>query len=367
MKAVAVTPGKPNSVHIVDAPKPTVDDVPKGRGVLVKVLKVGVDATDREINDAMYGNCPDGYDYLIIGHESYGIVEAVGSSVTELKPGDYVTATVRRPGGSIYDQIGTYDMTSEETYYERGINLRHGYMTEYFVDSPEYIVKVPPGLKHLHVLMEPMSCAAKAIHQAFEVQRRMRVWRPKKAFVMGAGQIGLLATLILRLKGLEVYTLARRQPPRLNAQIVEGYGAHYVSTKVKSIDDLVADVGKADIIMEATGSSENAFKSMNALGHNGVLVWHSVTGGDKSTSVQSDKLNMEFVLGNKLLLGSVNANREHFEMGIKDLALGEAMFPGVTEKILTNAVNGLDNYAEMMRLLVEDKDALKVYVNVADE
>ena len=37
----------------------------------------------------------------------------------ELPPGDYVTATVRRPGGSIYDQIGTYDMTSEETYYER--------------------------------------------------------------------------------------------------------------------------------------------------------------------------------------------------------------------------------------------------------
>lgn len=367
MKAVAVTPGKSNSVHIIDAPKPSVDDIPNGRGVLVKVLKVGVDATDREINDALYGNAPSGFDYLIIGHESYGVVVEVGPNVTEVKPGDFVTATVRRPGGSIYDQIGTYDMTSEETYYERGINLRHGYMTEYFVDAPEYIVKVPIGLKHLHVLMEPMSCAAKAIHQAFEVQRRMRVWRPKTAFVMGAGQIGLLATLILRLKGLNVHTFARRRPPRLNSEIVAGYGANYVSTQDRSLDDVVADVGKADIIMEATGSSAQAFDSMSVLGHNGVLVWHSVTGGDKSTTVSSDKLNMEFVLGNKLLLGSVNANREHFEMGIKDLALGEAMFPGVTEKILTNPVDGLDNYAEMMRLLVEDKDALKVYVNVADE
>lgn len=97
------------------------------------------------------------------------------------------------------------------------------------------------------------------------------------------------------------------------------------------------------------------------------MVWHSVTGGDKSTSVPSDKLNIEFVLGNKLLLGSVNANREHFEIGIKDLALGHVMYPGVTERILTNGVDGLENYAEMMRLLVEDKDALKVYVNVADE
>ena len=54
-------------------------------------------------------------------------------------------------------------------------------------------------------------------------------------------------------------------------------------------------------------------------------------------------------------------------MGIKDLALGEMMFPGVLQRILTNPVNGLDNYQEMMRLLVEEKSALKVYVNVAEE
>jgi len=66
-----------------------------------------------------------------------------------------------------------------------------------------------------------------------------------------------------------------------------------------------------------------------------------------------------------LLLGSVNANRNHFELGIKELALGEVMYPGVIERILTHPVDGLDNYSEMMRLLVEDREALKVYVNVA--
>jgi hypothetical protein len=49
------------------------------------------------------------------------------------------------------------------------------------------------------------------------------------------------------------------------------------------------------------------------------------------------------------------------------MALGEVMFPGVIENILTNPVDGLDNHMEMMRLLVEEKTALKVYVNVADE
>lgn len=366
MKAVAVTPGKPGSVHLADLPKPKVEDIPGGRGVLVRVLKVGVDATDREINEAKYGAAPPGYDFLVLGHESFGIVEAVGPNVRHLKPGDYVTATVRRPGGSIYDQIGTSDMTSEEVYYERGINLLHGFLTEYYVDDAEFIVRMPAGLKHLHVLAEPMSCATKAVQQAYEVQRRLRVWRPKIAYVMGAGQIGLLTTLVLRLRGLEVFTLARGTPPSLKADLVEAMGAHYISTQHTSPQDLAKQVGKADLIIDATGSSAIAFGCMQLLGHNGVLVWTSVTGGLQHVEVPSDKVNLDWVLGNKLLLGSVNANREHFEMGIKDLAHGEVLYPEVLRRILTTPIRGLDNYQQMMKALVDDTAALKVYVEVAE-
>jgi threonine dehydrogenase-like Zn-dependent dehydrogenase len=366
MKAVAITPGTPNSVHLQEIARPSLDDVPGGKGIRVKTLKVGVDATDREINEALYGNAPAGDDYLVIGHESFGVVTEVGDSVRGFKPGDYVTATVRRPGGSIYDMIGTYDMTSEETYYERGINLRHGFLTEEFVDHEEYIVRVPQGLKHLHVLMEPMSCAAKAVYQAYEAQRRMRVWRPKVAYVLGAGQIGLLTTLVMRLRGMEVYTLARGKAPNLKSQIVAGYEANYVSTSETSMAELVKQTGRPDLIVDATGSSQLAFDAMTAVGHNGVVVWTSITGGQRKIEIHSDAINIQWVLGNKLLLGSVNANREHFEMGIRDLAMGEMMFPGVTQKILTSPVDGLENYREMMRLLVEDQDALKVFVNVSE-
>src|SRR6059036_2601912 len=117
MKAISVFPGKPNSVHVAGLAKPSVDEVPNGRGVLVKILRVGVDGTDKEINAAEYGAAPPGYDFLVIGHESFGRVEAVGSNVTELVPGDYVVATVRRPGHSFYDTIGTYDMTTDDMYY----------------------------------------------------------------------------------------------------------------------------------------------------------------------------------------------------------------------------------------------------------
>lgn len=367
MKAIAVRPGQPNSVHLTDLEEPSVDSIPNGRGVKVRVLKVGVDATDREINDALYGNAPPGYDFLVLGHECFGVVEEVGPAVRRVQPGDYCTCTVRRPGGSIYDRIGRSDITSEEEYYERGINLLHGYLTESFVDDEEFVVRMPVGLKHLHVLAEPMSCAAKAVEQAFEAQKRPQVWEPRVAYVTGAGQIGLLSTLILRLRGLEVYTLARGpKAGNIKAEIAEGFGATYVSTSETPLEKLAQEVGKADIIVEATGSSAIAFQCMEVLGHNGAIVWTSITGGQRSVEVPSDALNLNWVLGNKLLLGSVNANFRHFESGIADLALGEVTYPGVTERILTHPVDGLENYAEMMRLLVEVNDALKVWVNVAE-
>ncbi|MCA1718453.1 MAG: alcohol dehydrogenase catalytic domain-containing protein, partial [Actinobacteria bacterium] len=208
MKAVAVFPGKPDSTHLADLPEPSVDDVSDGRGVLVEVLRVGVDGTDQEIDAGEYGAAPEGYDFLVTGHESFGRVLEVGPNVSDLRPGDHVTATVRRPGDSIYDLIGAYDMTTDDTYYERGINLLHGFLTERYVEDPEYIVKVPAGLKEVGVLMEPVSIVEKGIEQAYEIQRRLGIWRPRRAAVVGAGSLGLLATLVLRLRGLEVTTLA---------------------------------------------------------------------------------------------------------------------------------------------------------------
>ena len=372
MKAVAVTPGKPHSVHQREIDEPTLEtqphphvcEIPKGSAVLVEVLQVGVDATDREVNEALYGAAPPGGDFLVIGHESFGRVLEVGPNIKTLSPGDYVACTVRRPGGSLYDKIGRNDITSEETYYERGINLCHGFMAEKYVDDAEYMVKVPKNLKHLGVLSEPASVCAKAIEQAYQAQLRMQVWEPKRAFVMGAGQIGLLATLMLKLRGIDVYTVATRPGPHLKSAIVEAYGAHYVSSKQTSLPDLAKQVGKPDLIIEATGNAGVCFQSMEVLAHNGVLVWTSITGGKYDVTFDGAKINLEWVLGNKLLVGSVNGNRRHFEQGIQALALGELTYPGVTERILTNPIAGFDGYAEMMKQL-EDKEALKVFVDVA--
>ncbi len=366
MQALAVRPGTPDSAHLAELPSPSLDDVPDGRGVLVRTLRVGVDATDAEINAALYGNAPEGYDFLVLGHEVFGVVEEVGSEVSHVQPGDYCTCTVRRPGKTLYDHIRRNDITSDETYYERGINLLHGFLTERFVDDAEFIVKVPVGLAHLGVLAEPASVCAKGIEQAYLAQTRLQVWKPRRAFVTGAGQIGLLTAMMLRLRGLDVYVLARTRNPGLKEEIAQAYGAKYVSTLETPLKELTKQVGKPDLIVEATGSSTIAFQCMEALNLNGALVWTSVTGGTHRIEVPADRINLEWVLGNKLLVGTVNGNRHHFERGLADLALAEVMYPGVTERILTHPVRGLHNYAQTMRLLTEDTSALKVFMEVAE-
>jgi glucose 1-dehydrogenase len=365
MKALAVFPGQPNSLHLTELPKPSLDDIPNGRGVLVRVLRVGVDGTDKEINAAEYGAAPEGYDFLVIGHEGFGQVEAVGPAVTELKPGDFVVATVRRPGTSIYDRIGTSDMTTDDVYFERGINLRHGYLTEYYVDDAEFIVKVPKGLREVGVLLEPLTVVEKGITQAYEIQRRLRVWRPKKAAVMGAGTIGLLAALVLRLRGLDVTVFGQRQARYRNSELLGQIDARYLSTKTTTVIEGAAQHGPFDVIFEATGFSPIVFDAVRALGKNGALVLSSVTGGDRHVDAPSDKINLEFVLGNKVMVGTVNANREYFERGVQDMALAEAEYAGWLDQLLTHPVRGLENYSELLQTLTTATDSIKVYCEVA--
>jgi threonine dehydrogenase-like Zn-dependent dehydrogenase len=368
MKAIAVYPGKANSMHLQEVPQPEVTDIPDGRGVLVKVLRVGVDGTDKEINEALYGNAPEGMNFLITGHENFGQVVEVGPNVpSTIKPGMYVVASVRRPGKSIYDQIGLQDMTIDDVYYERGINLLHGYLTEYYVEDAQFIVPLPHQLCEVGVLMEPLSVVQKGINQAFEIQRRLKVWRPQRAAVIGAGTIGLLAALTLRLRGLDVVCYSRRVPPYLNSRLIEAIGGHYVSSSQVSLEEVGAQYGPFDIIFEASGHSPLVFQSAEVLGNNGVLILSSITGGDTKIEVNVDKINQAFVLGNKVMVGTVNAAQVDFESGVDDMIKAEAFYPGWLKQLLTTPIQGLENYAEMLHRLTSDKTAIKVYVEVGAE
>src|SRR5947208_1218405 len=365
MKAIAVHPGKAGSIHLEDVPKPSVDQVPDGRGVLVRVLRVGVDGTDKEINAAEYGAAPEGDDFLIIGHENFGVVEEVGPNVPDtVTPGTYVVASVRRPGSSIYGKIGLQDFTTDDVYYEHGTNLLHGYLTEHYVEDARFVFPLPANLRDVGVLLEPTTVAEKGINTAYEIQRRLKIWEPRRACILGSGTIGLLMALAARLRGLELTVFSLPRKPFRNADLVEELGGVYVSSEEMSPAEASEARGPFDLIMDATGFSPIVWEAAELLGKNGVLVLSSITGGDRRVEIRSDAINQSFVLGNKVMVGTVNASPADFRSGVDDLIKAEALFPGWLAQLLTTPIQGLERYDQVIRALTEDRDAIKVYVEV---
>jgi threonine dehydrogenase-like Zn-dependent dehydrogenase len=207
----------------------------------------------------------------------------------------------------------------------------------------------------------------KGIAQAYEIQRRLRVWRPRRAAVTGAGTVGLLAALALRLRGLEVTVFGKTPKPYLNSDLVEALGARYLTTTDTSLVEGARRHGPFDLIFEASGFSPLVFEGMQALAKNGVLVLSSVTGGMRTAEVPADRINLGFVLGNKVMVGTVNANREYFEMGVRDHAQAEAQFPGWLGRLITHRVSGLANFRSLFTTLTEGTGVIKVVCDVAKE
>src|SRR5881397_4055124 len=93
MRAVGVIPQK-KQVGILSHLAPRITSPQQ---VKVRTIEVGICGTDREICNFDYGTPPQGSDYLVLGHEALGEVVEVGPGISNLKVGDLVVPTVRRP------------------------------------------------------------------------------------------------------------------------------------------------------------------------------------------------------------------------------------------------------------------------------
>ena len=342
MKAIVVKPGEAGSVHMRDMPDPEM----AADRVAVKMVRVGLCGTDAEINEGLYGKSPEGSEFLILGHENLGVVEEVGTRARNagVKPGDLVVATVRRPCGVCPQcKAGENDMCSSGQYTERGIMRRHGFMAEYYTELPNFLNRIPKTIRDVAVLLEPMSVVEKGIDEAFLIQRRMKVWVPRLAMVLGAGPVGLLAAAVLRARGLRAAVVGREPETDLRARIATGLGAQYISVANRQLTDLPKEIGNPDIVIEATGSAKVAFDAMELLAPNGVLSLLSVTGGQTMNPEPIDLINQRLVLGNQVVVGSVNANPRHFRMGVRDLAAINRTSPGVLSQLLTDRIPWQDH------------------------
>ena len=338
VSAIAVFPKQPHSAHLTRIPL-----APPGPGeVLVKTVLAGICGTDREIVEGKLGAAPDGEKELVIGHETLAIVEEAGANVTQFKPGDLVTATVRRPCGCAPCQAGRVDFCEWHQYTERGIERIQGFMAERWVEHQRYLIPVPSELGDLGVLIEPMSIAEKALRQALAIQQRIAGWRPRQALVYGSGPIGLLAMLIYRVHDIPVMVLGRKPIDCPAAQIIRAAGGEYRSTTSVTPFEAVRDLAPIDFIVECTGQSEPLFISMQLLANNGVLAALSVTGDGGMLTVPADAINLSFMLGNKVLVGCVNAHRDDFLAAADDLVRIEQRWPGLAGQIITHRYRAKD-------------------------
>jgi len=340
MKAGVVNPGHKDSARLIEMDMPVISS---GQA-LVRLLELGIDGTDIEINRGEYGGAPPDSDFIVLGHEAVGQIENPGT--TKLGEGDLVVPLVRRPDGCVNCRSGRPDMCIEGNYRECGIRNAHGFLREYLAEKPDFLVPVPKELRTIAVLAEPTSIATKGMEQAIEFHNRSD--NPINiAVVLGAGPLGLLTTALLKLHDFNTYTLDIVPRSSLKAQLVESIGANYIDGKESPVMSLPDKMGNLDLIMEATGNSTVAFHAMSALGTNGILCLMGVSTGQKPLEINASCLNMQMVLGNKMVFGTVSSNRGHFERALKSLAIMERNWPGWLSRLITRRLT-LDMFRDAL-------------------
>ena len=345
MKAITVDITH-KQVGLSDMPEPA---DPTGSQVKLRILDVGVCGTDREIVAFDYGNPPAGEDKLILGHESLGEVVAAGPDVKHLRLGDLAVTMVRRPCDDpdcLACRSGRQDFCYTGKFTERGINGRHGFMTEFVVDEERFIVPVPAELREVAVLTEPLTIAEKAVTQVFDIQKRLpwigpassdgKIQRRHKTLVLGAGPVGLLGAMKLSIEGFQTFVYSREPQGSDKCKLVEQIGATYYCADDIPLGDLDQHIGNIDLVYEATGASTLAYQALEELGINGVFCFTGVPGRKAPIEFNASRVMRRQVLQNQVVFGTVNAGRDAYEAAVADIAKFNTAWPGALQQLITS-------------------------------
>jgi threonine dehydrogenase-like Zn-dependent dehydrogenase len=361
VNGLALTPGVSSDLKVISLALPSLGP----NDVQIRVLEAGICGTDREIIHGQFGYPPAGESDLVLGHEALGQVTALGSQVHGLAVGDLVTATVRRACTCPNCLAGESDYCTLMEFTERGIRGAQGFWTDAYVENADFVIKVPDSLRKVGVMIEPASVIEKAWRVALAVQQRFPVWEPTTALVFGAGPIGILQAMLLRQNGMEVTVVARRPAAEAPAtRVLEMIGARYVSNREVDIRTLGKSMPNIDVIIEASGDSGNVLLGMELLGNAGVLVLLSNTGGSEEIKVPMDRINVNFVGGNKTMVGSVNSSVADFQAAVRDMQVWEKQWPGALEQMITHRIAGLAAATDLMETT---KGAIKAVIHIGGD
>ena len=363
MKAVGVFPRK-RAVDLLSHAQP---EIHSANHVKVRTIDVGICGTDREICSFAYGTPPDGSEYLVLGHEALGEVVQVGPGAKQFKVGDLVVPSVRRPcddASCVPCRADRQDFCSTGDFTERGIKMTHGYMTEFFVEEEKFLTPVPPELRDVAVLVEPLTVAEKAIDQVWKVQERLP-WgangEGKTAVVLGAGPVGILGAMALLVRGFRTFVYSRSPAPNPKSELVNSVGARYVSSETVPLEKFGVETGPVDLVYEAVGVASISFDLLKILGLNGAFVFTGIPPHKPAIPITADSLMRDMVLKNQVLIGTVNADANAFASAIRDLGIFKQRWPDALRAVISGRYP-MESYRE---LLLGKNRGIKNVISVA--
>ena len=256
-------------MQVMDIARPE----PGPTDLLVRVEACGLCGSDRHMFKGEYPTARP----VTLGHEFAGIIEAVGSAVTEFAPGVRVTGDPNISCGHCAQCLaGRSNLCAELTAI--GVN-RDGGFADYVIVPQGQAVRLPETLNSLHgAFCEPVGCCLHALDVA-------RIAPGASVTIFGGGVIGLLMVELVKLAGAGTIILSTRQKPR--RELAERLGATHT---VDASGDAVAEIqrllpGGVDVSIECAGVAETFGQSIAATRRGGTVVIFGVMPQGEMASV----------------------------------------------------------------------------------
>ncbi|RMZ10797.1 hypothetical protein D0862_03137 [Hortaea werneckii] len=203
---------------------------------------------------------------LSLGHESAGVVSAVGSSVSGFKPGDKVALEVGLPCEKCQRcQQGRYNICKEMKFRSSGKSFPHfqGTLQERINHPAKWCYKLPEDVSlDIGALLEPLGVALHAF-------RRSQMPKGATVLIFGAGAVGLLCAAVARLQGAGKVIIADIDAGRLDFAVQNSFAHASYTVPMKRGKDMdenlaiaketaaaigqVDNVGEVDTVFECTG------------------------------------------------------------------------------------------------------------------
>ncbi len=237
--------------------------------VLVKVCYCGICGTDQDLFSSECSFAENGQiTYPArLGHEWSGIVEDVGSNVTEFKKGDKVVGDNAVCCGECEAcKSGDYAQCTHLLNVGTIDPAYPGSFAEYYVVPKWHVHKIPQYLSLKEAsLAEPFSVAYGGI-------KRMNITNESVVAVIGTGCIGMAAVVLSKLLGAKKVIMFGLNSEKL--KIAKTLGAETLNTKacdVRTEIDKYTDGKGADFVFECSGAANTFNQAISIAGHKATI------------------------------------------------------------------------------------------------